>query len=221
MLLWEALRVPAEGERAGASVNGGAGVRMQPLPFETRCTAVTKSGRRCRGKTRKGTEFCPFHDPTVSPERRRQIASKGGRNHHRLARLRDGYLRKLTSRAAVGEAMDRLYREVRLGLVTPAMGVILFNVLTRILDSGLASTGRMQGRSSRPSKADKIRPKLRELLTRAEQGAWRRAIANAPAHVTRRDAPQRPASTTGRQAARSKDPRAAGSPGKAVVQLAS
>ena len=221
MLLWEALRVPAEGERADASVNNIAGVRTQLLPFETRCAAMTKSGRRCRGRIRKGTEFCPFHDPTVSPERRRQIASKGGRNHHRLACLRDGYLRKLSSRAAVGEAMDRLYREVRLGVVTPEMGTVLFSVLTRVLDSGIVSTGRAQGRSSRPSKADKIKPRLSELLTRAEQAAWRRAVANAPVHLTGRDSRQRPAPATRRRAGTSKDPRVVGSPGNAAVQFAS
>ena len=95
--------------------------------------------------------------------------------------LPDGYLRKLTSRRAVGEAMDRLYREVRLGVLTPEMGAVLFGILTRILDSDLLASGPPKRPSSRRSKAEKIRPKLRQLLTRADRAAWQAAVANAPA----------------------------------------
>jgi hypothetical protein len=179
MLLWETLYVRPEKRQRDGNGNGTTNSRTRRLPFDRRCSALTKSGKRCRGRIREGTEFCPFHDPAVSRERRRQIASKGGRRRRRLAHLPDGYLRRLTSRRAVGDAMDRLYREVRLGVITPEMGTVLFRVLTRILDSGLCDSAPTRVGSSGRSKTDRIRPKLSELLTRAERTAWRRAVANA------------------------------------------
>ena len=85
--------------------------------------------------------------------------------------------------------MDRLYREVRLGIITPEMGAVLFNIVTRLLDAGLCDAGPGQNASSGRSRADRIRPKLSELLTRTERAAWRRAIANAPPAPTRAASP--------------------------------
>jgi hypothetical protein len=87
--------------------------------------------------------------------------------------------------------MDRLYREVRLGVITPEMGKVLFGVLTRLLDSGLVATGPCPQRS----KAARVRPKLRELLTRAERVEWTQAVANAstvPEDVKPDPQPSRP-----------------------------
>jgi len=187
MLLWETLTLQRTEEGPSGADDSSATIVTRRLPFDRRCAAMTKAGKRCRGKIREGTEFCPFHDPTLSDKRRQALAAKGGRSHHRLARLPDGYLRKLTSRSAIGHAMDRLYREVRLGVVTPQMGTVLFNILTRLLDSGLSDEGAAaQGspRSSR-SKADRVRPKLSQLLTHAERRAWREAVASAPASFVR------------------------------------
>lgn len=150
--------------------------RVRRLPYDTRCAAITKSGRRCRGRVLPHADFCPFHHPDVVA-RRRQALSRAPRGaHRRLSRLPGGYLRKLSTRASVGTAMDRLYREVRLGVVTPEMGRVLFGILTRILDSELLrpTAGKPNGRA----RADRVRPKLRIVLTRAERTAWNRAIAD-------------------------------------------
>jgi hypothetical protein len=79
--------------------------------------------------------------------------------------------------------MDRLYRELRLGIVTNEMGLVLFNILTRLLDSGLVDSGKLTATAGNRSKATRLRPKLNEWLTRSERAAWRRAVANAPASV--------------------------------------
>ena len=187
-LLWESLMAPP---RTGSSTESRAGNRAggtRRLPYDKRCAGITKAGRRCRGRIRQGSEFCPFHDPALTAERRRRNAAKGGKSHHRLANLPDGYLRKLTSRRAVGDAMDRLYREVRLGVITPEMGSVLLAILTRIMDTELGGQGTVSTGSRRRSKADRLRPKLAELLTREERRAWRKAVANAPAAFVRNKA---------------------------------
>jgi len=179
MLMWERLGF-RRGAVRGKSVVSGTTRAVTRLPFDTRCSALTKAGRRCRARIVKGTDFCQFHDPTVSPERRREIASKGGRSRCGLAHIPGGYLRKLNTRRAVGDAMDRLYREVRLGIVTPEMGAVLFGILTRVMDSGLRETDKKMRGKVRRGRADRLRPKLTELLTRAELQAWRKAAMKAP-----------------------------------------
>lgn len=176
MLLWEHLA-----RFAGISVEQPPTAEAPPrmskrLPYDTRCAMVTKSGRRCKGRIRNGADFCALHDPAVA-EKRRSASSKP-RQSHPLSKLPDGYLRKLSTRASIGGAMDRLYREVRLGLVTPEMGNVLFGILTRLMDSGLLDQGRTP--KSNRGRADRLRPKLADLLTRAERAAWERALAKAP-----------------------------------------
>jgi len=173
MILWEALR---RTHRPSPRKD-----QFQPacrLPYEKRCAAATKSGHRCRGTIQSGSEFCAFHDPVLAEKRRQALAKARRDPRRRLSHLPDGYLRKLNSRAAVGEAMDRLYRELRLGTVTPEMGAVLFGILTRILDAELFKSphAKPNGRA----RADRLRPKLTDMLTRAERAAWRRAVANAP-----------------------------------------
>ncbi|MGB2984744.1 MAG: hypothetical protein WBE26_02580 [Phycisphaerae bacterium] len=189
MLLWVALTVPIEAPGTNPANGNGVTVRVRRLPFDRRCAALTKAGPRCRGRIRKEGEFCPFHDPELTAERRRRMAADGARKHRRLSHLPGGYLRKLTNRAAIGEAMDRLYREVRLGVITPEMGEVLFNILTRLLDSGLVDAGRCPQRT----RAARLRPNLRELLTREERTAWQTAVANAADSSVRVDRKHEPA----------------------------
>ena len=151
--------------------------------YDTRCAAKTKKGRRCRAKIRPGTNYCSFHDPAVTDEHRRN-AAKGGRSRNNLANLPDGYLRKLKTRADVGHCMDRLYREVRLGIISKEMGSVLFGILCRLLDSGLAKEPSPKPSSKGRTKVDRIRPKLNDLLTSDERTAWNQAIADASAHAS-------------------------------------
>lgn len=188
MLFWESLS--AEAGKSRAVVPGNVTEAMKRLPFDRRCSAITKAGRRCKGRICEGSEFCSFHDPAITREQRCRNGAKGGRVSRHLATLPGGYLAKLNTRRAIGEAMDRLYREVRLGLVTPEMGNVLFAVLTRLLDSGLCSEGKTATRATGRTRAERIRPKLAELLTVSERRAWRRAVANAPESFLRNAARQ-------------------------------
>jgi len=184
MLLWEHLGVRIGEGAEHAPPVGAIVMQTRRLPYDTRCAAVTKNGKRCRGRVLPAGEWCVCHDPHAAARRHERAASVAVRRHRRLSHLPDGYLRKLSDRRSVGVAMDRLYREVRLGVVTPEMGRVLFDVLTRLLDSGLADLGRPSKAPAR-TKAERLRPKMAELLTRAERAAWRRAVERAPASVIR------------------------------------
>lgn len=178
MLLWEAVSTKTNGAKKNGSVRAFPLRQTKRLKFDVRCAATTKSGKRCKGRIRRGSEYCTFHNPALSAEQRRGNAAKGGRSRCALSHLPDGYLRNLTNRTAVGQAMDRLYREIRLGIMTPEMGAVLFDILCRILDSRLYGRNGAQP-PKRRSKADRIRPKVSDLLTRTEKSAWRRAVANS------------------------------------------
>ncbi|RME37670.1 MAG: hypothetical protein D6788_08980 [Planctomycetota bacterium] len=177
LLLWE--RLSKASVQTAPKANGSDAVRpllrTTRLPYDRRCAAITKKGTRCKGRIRNGSDFCYFHDPETAGKRTRSAPSPLAKRRRRLKHLPDGYLRKLNSIAAVGEAMDRLYREVRLGVITPEMGRVLFDILNRLMDAGLVTTGPRPDRT----KAARIRPKLRDLLTRQERRAWDRAVENA------------------------------------------
>ena len=193
MLLWEALIVRGKEHHTNGSDGHRATDKAPRLPYDTRCAAITKSGTRCRGRIHKSGDYCVFHDPEIVAKRR-QRSTGAAKRHRRLSHLPDGYLRKLTSITAVGNAMDRLYREVRLGTITPEMGRVLFGILTRLQDSGLAKTGPCPDRT----RAARLRPKLADLLTRRERMAWEKAIAPKPRRLgtpplKRREPADRPA----------------------------
>lgn len=193
MLLWETLIARGNEQHANGSNGQSVTTKAQRLPYDTRCTAITKSGTRCRGRIHRSGDYCVFHDPEIVA-RRRQRSSGAAKRHRRLSHLPDGYLRKLTTLTAVGNAMDRLYREVRLGTITPEMGRVLFGILTRLQDSGLAKTGPCPDRT----RAARLRPKLSDLLTRRERMAWKKAIAPNPRRlakppIKRREQADRPA----------------------------
>ena len=178
-LLWETLAAGSATEKRRRDVPYGQTTKAPRLPFDKRCAGITRAGKRCKGRIKTGSEYCSFHDPAMTAECRKRNAAMGGRSRTNLAHLPGGYLRKLNSLRAVGDAMDRLYREVRLGIVTPEMGAVLFGILTRVLDAELY-VKKTKGEPSRRAKAVKLRPKLAELLTREERRAWRKAVASAP-----------------------------------------
>lgn len=180
MLFWEALGSRRRRQANRVSAVDPFVLRSARLPYDKRCVAMTRQGRRCRGRICQGREFCSFHDPEVSQHQRRRNAANGGRRRAFLSHIPDGYLRKLTDRKSIGHAMDRLYREVRIGSVTPEMGQVLLSILDRLLHSNLDET--LNGtRNDKRCKVDRVRPKLKEVLTRSERADWRHAAKDAPA----------------------------------------
>lgn len=184
-LLWEALR--SEGRKGVAAANPITTPVLTREPKRKQCAATTRSGRRCKGMARLGEDFCPFHNPNLTAEQRREIASRGGRSRRRLSHLPDGYLRRLQTPAAVAEAMDRLYREVRLGLVEPAMGRTLLDILTRLYDRLSSRPEARTPSAAGPSKVDDLRPKVDQALSRAELAAWQE-VGIEPQGIVAKDA---------------------------------
>jgi|GEM_PF-3157628 len=190
MLLWEALTTNGSAAGTKPDLIQKTPIVAKRLPFDRRCAKITKSGKRCRGKIHHGSDYCPLHDPAIIAKRKAS-SGKPRRRRHPLSHLPDGYLRKLSNYAAAGNAMDRLYREVRLGVITPEMGRILFGILTRLMDTGLLENTKNIPRRIDRTRAARLRPKMEEILTRSEKLAWKKAVCNAPLCVPSKNAVQR------------------------------
>jgi hypothetical protein len=124
-----------------ASKSNGASTatakKPQPHRFvrvagDTRCCGRRKDGGRCRGRARPGTDFCFFHDPAISSTQRREIAAKGGKSRRRRKTLPKGYPRQLNSPRTIQKALDRLYSEVRTGVLDAETGRTLLEVIERL-----------------------------------------------------------------------------------------
>ena len=123
MLLWETIL---------STRYAGRPVR---LPGDNRCAALTKTGRRCKGRTRNGSQYCIFHDPSLDLGARRRAARTRPRARKRTQYHMNGVASRLTTRRGINAALDRLYNDTRAGLIPPEAGQVLFNMLERLWDA--------------------------------------------------------------------------------------
>ena len=93
----------------------------------------------------------------------------------------EGYPRRLTSATAIGKAMDFLYREIRVGLVSPEMGRLLLAILSHIMETQAKRVDGDATKGGQRAKIARMVPRLDALLTQAEQLADREAAAKAAA----------------------------------------
>ena len=139
-LLWELMTAGLRGAEPEASKHeGGHSQTFLRLPGDCRCIALRKDGQRCRGRIRGASDYCLFHDPTITPEQRRARAARGAQTRRRV-HLPKGYPRRLDSAEAVERALNRLYAELRTAQVDLATGRTLFEILCEL--------GRLHGGSA-------------------------------------------------------------------------
>lgn len=178
-LLWEMLRRPArQADEAKVGLTSLAEVPKR-LPGDRRCVAWTRSGRRCRGRIRPGSEFCAFHDPSITAEKRRANAIKAAQTRRTRASLPKGYPRRLTTPEAARAALERLYAEIRAGVVTPEQARLLLEVLQRLLDRPAVRSGNMVQPSTHASAAQASYEPSGEV----KPATWQLDLFTAPSQV--------------------------------------
>ncbi len=150
MLLWETLRRSC-----------GQQSRIR-LPGDLRCTAIKKSGLRCKGRVIRESELCAFHDPDARVARDQRPRPQRKTQYHL-----DGIPSRLTTRKGITLALDRLYNDTRTGLISPDAGQALFTMLERLMDAHLETRRRQNGRLDR-SRAAKLRRRLAKTYIAAE-----------------------------------------------------
>ena len=148
MLLWETIL---------STRHAGKPVR---LPGDKRCAGMTKAGTRCKGRSRNGSQFCIFHDPSIDLAARRRAAGHKPKTKKRTQYHLDGVASRLTTRQGITAALDRLYNDTRAGLVAPETGQVLFNALERLLEAYNKTRATKTGSGQDRSRAARLCRKL-------------------------------------------------------------
>jgi hypothetical protein len=166
MLLWEAV----SGKKTQSSQANKAPKpiittrRLRSVQPDDRCTATTRIGRRCRCRRARDSQFCNFHDPEISARIRAKARATREERKQQLANLPEGYLKSLNSSDGIASALDNLYREVRLGVISPRTATVMLAIIDRLLvyEKLVADNGKR--RVNRKQRAQEIRQQLAAVM---------------------------------------------------------
>lgn len=164
MLLWEAVgnkNLRSGSKQATVQV---ISTRVRSMQATDRCTANTRVGRQCRCRRAKGSNFCAFHDPEISARIRAKAKAKREARKRQLAALPEAYIKTLASPEGIGTALEHLFREVRLGVVSPRTAQVMLAIVDRLLayDRLLKTVG--PRKANRKLRALEVRQQVMHLL---------------------------------------------------------
>ena len=164
MLLWEAVGGKRFRSQSSTPTIQPISTRVRSMQAGDRCTAHTRVGRQCRCRRARGSEFCAFHDPEISARIRAKAKAKREARKRQLASLPDAYLKTLTSPDGVGTALEHLFREVRLGVISPRTAQVMLAIVDRLLayDRLLKTVG--PRKANRKLRALEVRQQVMHLL---------------------------------------------------------
>lgn len=164
MLLWEAVGGKTLKKQSKTRPIQTISTRVRSMQADHRCTAFTKVGRQCRCRRAKESQFCAFHDPDISARIRAKAKAKREARKRQLASLPDAYLKTLASPEGVGTALEHLFREVRLGVVSPRTAQVMLAIVDRMLayDRLMKTVG--PRKANRKLRALEVRQQVMHLL---------------------------------------------------------
>lgn len=164
MLLWEAVGKKKIANKPAAGTVKAITTRHRHIQADDRCMANTRIGRRCRCRRASGSEFCNFHDPAIAAQIRERAKAKRETKRRQLAGLPEEYMRTLTSPDGIAHALEHLFREVRLGVVSTRTAQILLGILDRMLayDRLLGTVG--PRKANRKIRAREVHHQVMQLL---------------------------------------------------------
>ena len=196
MLLWEAVSTRKPPQQGRQTVIQPVTARLRSLQPPDRCTAVTRVGRHCRCRKAPGSEFCAFHDPVLSAQIREKAQAKREERRRQLGALPEGYLKTLTNVDGIASALDRLYREVRLGVVSPRTAAVMLAIVDRLLayDKLVSTVGRH--RVSKKRRALEVRQQVAKVLDEMKVRGPAKPLKAAPPAPP---VPKQPAAQTANQ----------------------
>ncbi len=128
------------------------------------CSAIAKSGSRCRRPALAGKQHCLMHDPE-SAELRREAGRKGGRNRSAKARAAKLIPDAMTAEDLAGW-LSLLFTSVMAGKVEPKIGTAAAAIARTLLEAQTAA--------AQPSVAD-LQEQVAVLRALVERGSGGRA----------------------------------------------
>ena len=185
MLLWEAVggKKPQRQQSKNAPKPIITTRRLRSVQPDDRCSATTRIGRRCRCRRAQDSVYCNFHDPEISARIREKARQKREERKAQLANLPDGYMKSLNSADGVASALDNLYREVRLGVVSPRTAQVMLAIIDRLLvyEKLLADNGKR--RVNKKQRGQEIREQLAAVMDELKLPAPARPIKTTVTQV--------------------------------------
>ncbi|HRX86142.1 MAG TPA: hypothetical protein P5572_14065 [Phycisphaerae bacterium] len=197
MLLWEAVggkKVPKQGVPTKVQP---ISTRLRGMQANDRCEAMTRSGRRCRCRKATESKFCNFHDPEISARIRERARQKRAERQAALAGLPTEYMKSLGSVDGIIGALDGLFREVRLGVVSPRTAGIMLSIIDRLMIYDKLVSEGAKRRVSKRLRAHEVRSQLAAVIEEMKLPAPQRQVKQvaataSPAPVQRRIAQHTP-----------------------------
>jgi hypothetical protein len=112
----------------------------------SKCQGVTKGGASCGQDLGPDREFCVWHDPSLSPDKRHRLAVRGGlaRGRKALSRLpAETPIIRLDSPEAIRELLSLTVHDVRLGHLAPRVAHAVFAGVAQALRLAELEVGSM------------------------------------------------------------------------------
>ncbi len=185
MLLWEAVsgkKITKSGAGSQPAVKA-ISTRQKHMSVGDRCGAHTRVGRRCRCRRANGSEFCNFHDPEISARIRAASKAKRDARKQQLAALPEGYLKTLATTDGIVNALENVYREVRLGVISTRTASVLLAIIDRMIayDKLISTVGRR--RTTRLQRAKELRMLVNDLMDDLEVRGPAKQVASTTKSV--------------------------------------
>jgi hypothetical protein len=181
-LLWEAFGKKRPDKPAVPSTVPAITTRLRSIQEESRCKARTRVGRPCRCRRAPGSEFCNFHDPVISARIREQARLQREEKKRMLAALPDGYSKPLYAVDGIPAALDTLYREVRLGVVSPRTAGLMLAIVDRLLVYDKLVGEKGPRRVSKKLRIEEVRAQLQAALEELQLPAPARPVRTVVAN---------------------------------------
>ncbi|GJM25656.1 MAG: hypothetical protein DHS20C16_20710 [Phycisphaerae bacterium] len=178
MLLWEAVSGNDVTKPPAQSKVKAISTRPRSLRVSDRCGAQTRVGRRCRCRKANGSDFCNFHDPEISARIRAASAAKRDARKQQLAALPEGYLKTLANTDGIVNALETVYREVRLGVISTRTASVLLAIVDRMIayDKLISTVGRR--RTTKLQRAKELRMLVSDLMEDMEARGPAKQVAS-------------------------------------------
>ena len=103
-----------------------------PETSRDKCSAIARSGSRCRAAVLPGRPFCFLHDPLAEPARR-EGARKGGRARSNAARAKKQIPEALTPEELAG-GLSLLFRRLVAGQTEPRVATAAATIAKALLE---------------------------------------------------------------------------------------
>ena len=103
-----------------------------PETSRSTCSAIARSGSRCRSAVLPGRPFCFLHDP-LAEQARREGARKGGRARSNAERAKKQIPSAMTGDELAGW-LSVLFKQVLVGKTEPRVGTACATVARSLLD---------------------------------------------------------------------------------------